>query len=250
MSSHVNEVLERNLKNLRENHYPGRGIVIGLTPDQLHYVQIYWIMGRSENSQNRIFVEENGFVRTEAFDSSKLTDPSLIIYSPIKFYEDHHIISNGDQTETIYHALSAGKTFENALDEREFEPDPPNFTPRISGLLQIGTAVPRYKLSILKSFYNDPQYCIRNIYNYEKAIPGFGHCITTYAANGAPIPSFEGEPFIVSVFDDINETLDFYWNTLNRETKVAVLAKYIHVENGKVTINCINKHSYSGITQS
>ncbi|MFD1956884.1 IMP cyclohydrolase [Paenibacillus thailandensis] len=239
----MDSAMRTNSEKLKENPYPGRGILIGLTPDQKNMVQVYWIMGRSANSQNRIFIEENGFVRTEAYDPAKLLDPSLIIYSPIKFTDQYHIISNGDQTETILKALMNGKTFEDALNEREFEPDPPNFTPRISGLINVESK--SYKLSILKSFYNNPEYCIRNYYTYNSFVPGVAHCITTYETDGYPIPSFQGEPLILPMYNLIDETLDYYWSLLNSKTKVAILAKYIDVETKETVIKCINKYSYA-----
>lgn len=244
MESNYAGIIEKNVENLKNNDYPGRGIVIGLTPDQNHFVQIYWIMGRSENSQNRVFIEENGFIRTEAFDPKKLADPSLIIYSPIKFINNQHIITNGDQTETIFESLQKGKTFEDALNEREFEPDPPNFTPRISGLLNMERRPYNYKLSILKSFYNNPEFCIRNIYNYNDPVPGIGHCITTYEKDGDPIPSFQGEPFILPIFNKLEENLQYYWSLINSDTKVAMLVKFIHVDTKDTTIKIFNKHSH------
>lgn len=234
--------IAQNSQMLNNNTYPGRGMIIGLTPDQKHLVQVYWIMGRSENSQNRVFVEERGFVRTEAHDPSKLIDPSLIIYSPIKFIEDKHIVSNGDQTDTIYNAIKNGKSFEEALNEREFEPDPPNYTPRISGIIDVGSASHSYKLSILKSFYNNPEYCIRNVFNYSSPVSGIGHCITTYSSDGDPIPSFEGEPFILELFDDIDVTLNHYWNLIDSKHKVAILVKFINTETKETAIKIINKH--------
>lgn len=242
MLGKMKELILQNSQTLKSNTYPGRGIIIGLTPDQKHLVQVYWIMGRSENSQNRVFIEENGFVRTEAYDPSKLIDPSLIIYSPIKFIEDIHIVSNGDQTDTIYNAFKKGNSFEDALNEREFEPDPPNYTPRISGVIDMASASYSYKLSILKSFHNNPEYCIRNVFNYSSPVPGVGHCITTYFSDGDPIPSFEGEPFILELFDDIDATLSHYWNLIDSDHKVAMLAKYINKETKESTIKIINKH--------
>ena len=172
-------IARENSEKLKKNSYPGRGIVLGLNSDGDKLIQIYWIMGRSENSRNRIFVEEDGFVRTKAFDESKLEDPSLIIYYPLKTIGKYHIISNGDQTDTVYDVLKENKTFEEALMNRTFEPDAPNYTPRITGLMELG-GQNAYSLSILKTQDGNPDTCIRNFYNYEKAVPSIGHCIHTY----------------------------------------------------------------------
>ncbi len=234
-------ILNKNLEALKSNPYPGRGIIIGMTPDALKMVQVYWIMGRSENSRNRIFVaEKNMAVRTQAFDESKLTDPSLIIYTPIRSLGTVHIVSNGDQTDTIYNRYDGGGSFEEALREREFEPDGPNFTPRISGVVTLADPNGAYKLSIIKSFYNSSRTCIRNIYHYEKAVPGIGHCITTYMGNGDPLPSFEGEPYILPVTNDIRETLELYWNLLSEDNRVSILVKYIDIQTNKSEIEIKN----------
>jgi len=234
---------DANYNLLKSNTYPGRGIIIGMSPDAKHLVQVYWIMGRSENSRNRVFVEEDGFVRTKAFDESKLTDPSLIIYFPAKHSDGRHIITNGDQTDTIFETMERGGSFEDALNTRCFEPDAPNFTPRISGIVDLNDRKYAYKLSILKSFNNEGTFCIRNYFNYEKAVPGVGHCIHTYAQDGNPIPSFSGEPYELELFDDIDETIQHYWNALNEENKVSILAKYINVGDGSFKIRIINKNT-------
>ena len=214
--------------------YPGRGIVIGMTPDGKHMVQVYWIMGRSENSRNRIFAMDNGFVKTEAFDISKLSDPSLVIYYAAKNYDNVHIVTNGDQTDTIYEM----KSFEGALNTRTFEPDSPNFTPRISGIYNDG----KYKLSILKSIGNNSDYCVRQYFNYDKPIAGIGHCIHTYDCDGNPLPSFSGEPYQVPLYDCIEETADYYWSRLNEENKISLFVKFIDIENNKYNIKIINKN--------
>jgi IMP cyclohydrolase len=240
----MHNVLMRNLNNLKLNVYPGRGIVIGMSPDSTKMVQIYWIMGRSENSRNRIFVlEENKDVQNAAFDESKLIDPSLIIYKPIRSLDKVHIISNGDQTETIYRQYKQGGSFEKAINEREFEPDAPNFTPRISGVVDLFDQDFAYKLSIIKSFYNNSEVCIRNVYSFSESIPGIGHCLTTYKGNGNPIPSFEGEPFILPVTDNIKETLDLYWNVLNEQNRISVLVKHIDIQTNQIEIEIKNKLS-------
>lgn len=237
-----NKLSEKNIKKLSSNTYPGRGIVIGLSPDSNSIIQVYWIMGRSENSRNRVFIEENGFVRTQAFDHKKLVDPSLIIYYPVKFYNNKHIVSNGDQTDTIYSALRNSETFEKALNKRKFEPDEPNFTPRISGLVDLDDKEPVYSLSILKSMYNNSGICIRNYFNYSGMIEGFGHCIHTYAGDGIPLPSFEGEPCIVRLFDDMDKVAVYYWDILNDDNKVSLLVKFIDKYSGQSKIKIINRN--------
>ena len=231
----------KNAGELKENAYPGRGIVLGATPDDKKLVQIYWIMGRSENSRNRIFLKEGEFVRTKAYDESKVKDPSLIIYFPVKVDGTRHIVSNGDQTDTVYAFLKAGKSMEEALHTREFEPDAPNFTPRITGFMDLGSPV-AYTLSILKTHNGNPAYPVRHFYNYEKAIPGTGHLIHTYASDGDPLPSFSGEPKIMPVYSGIKENLDFYWSLLNVENRVSLMVKTIDRQTGKTDIEIINKH--------
>jgi len=234
--------LTSNLEKLKNNSYPGRGIIIGMSPDSRHMIQVYWIMGRSENSRNRIFEEENGFVRTKAFDDSKLVDPSLIIYYPAKHYMDRHIITNGDQTDTIFNALVEGDSFEDALNTRCFEPDAPNFTPRISGAVSLKDSQYAYQLSILKSFYNSGDSSIRYFFNYEKGIPGVGHCIHTYTGDGNPLPSFAGEPYELELLDDIEKTTELYWNTLDKTNKISLLTKFINIKDGTFSIRIINKN--------
>lgn len=234
--------MEDNYKKLVSNVYPGRGIIIGMSPDSQNMVQVYWIMGRSVNSRNRIFEEDKGFVRTKAYDESKVVDPSLIIYYPVKHIGGYHIVSNGDQTDTIYEALSKGKSFENALDTRCFEPDAPNFTPRISGIVNLKGSQYAYKLSILKSFNNSGDSCSRHFYNYEKGIPGIGHCIHTYSQDGNPLPSFAGEPYELELFNDINDTARCYWDALNEENRISLLVKYICEEDGSFETRIINKY--------
>ena len=238
----IQTIAKMNEKELSKNSYPGRGIIMGLSPDSQNHIQVYWIMGRSQNSRNRVFVQENGFIRTKAYDESKLTDPSLIIYYPVKFIQNAHIVSNGDQTDTIYQALQSGGAFENALNTREFEPDAPNFTPRISGMIDLGDSIHIYKLSILKSEDQNSKHCIRNYFNYSKGIPGLGHCLHTYTGDGQPLPSFEGEPYPMPLFNDIEETANHYWNMLNAENRVSLLTKYIHCQTHEVRIRIINRN--------
>jgi len=240
--NYLNETAAANVEKLKRNPYPGRGIVIGQTPDGLNFVQVYWIMGRSGNSRNRVFEEVNGFVRTRAFDEAKVTDPSLIIYYPLKNTADRHIISNGDQTETIYESFKKGGTFEAALQTREFEPDAPNFTPRISGALDLNHPEYRYKLSLIKTSFNNPEYCERHFFNYRKAIPGIGHCLHTYSGDGDPLPSFAGEPYPVTLGGEPREVAEFYWNLLNYENKVSLLVKFIDSRTGGARLIILNKN--------
>jgi len=229
-------------KKLKQNTYPGRGIVIGMTPDGKNYVQVYWIMGRSENSRNRIFEVEEGFVKTKAFDISKLEDPSLIIYYPVKNVNNYHIVTNGDQTDTIYDYIKDGKTFKEALDTREFEPDPPNYTPRISGYVDCTLQKATYGLSILKTIDNNEELPQKNYFYYNNFIKGFGHCIHTYNEDGNPIPSFTGEPYLVKVDNDIEKNTEYFWNLLDEDNKVSLLVKYINVSDKNIKIKILNKN--------
>ncbi|WP_281367618.1 IMP cyclohydrolase [Paenibacillus germinis] len=224
-----------------ENPYPGRTLILGMTPSGSHYVQVYWIMGRSTNSRNRIFELDGTNVRNQAFDPAKVEDPSLIIYYPIRHWEDVHIVTNGDQTETIYEGLQNNRTFEQSLMLREFEPDVPHYTPRISGVVNTNTK--QYSLSILKTHDNDPSVCLRNSYHFSKFKNGTGHCIHTYESeqNGTLKP-FEGEPFEVPLFDSIHEIADFYWKRVNSENKIALLVKFIDIQNCNIQIEIRNKH--------
>ncbi|MBC8547280.1 IMP cyclohydrolase [Clostridiaceae bacterium NSJ-31] len=227
---------------LSENSYPGRGIVIGRSDDGEHAVIAYFIMGRSENSRNRVFVEQGDGIRTQAFDPSKLTDPSLIIYAPVRVFRNEDtsvtIVTNGDQTDTIYDAFAAGNTFEDALRTRTFEPDAPNYTPRISG----GVEGFDYKLSILKSADGDPSSTRRYFYEYRNPLAGQGHFIHTYRCDGNPIPSFEGEPEQVELVGDIDEFTDLVWNNLNPDNKVSLFTRYINVKTGEVQTRIVNKN--------
>jgi len=242
VSARRQELADMTIRQLKANAYPGRGIIIGLTPDAARYVQVYWIMGRSENSRSRIFVrEEGGFLRTEARDPAKLSDPSLIIYYPLRHEGGAHIVTNGDQTDTIWEALRAGGTFEQALATRTYEPDPPNFTPRISGLVDLNDRQNAYKLSILKSGENDESQTKRQFFHYEQAIAGYGHFISTYVGDGTPLPSFTGEPQLTPLFDDEQETARYYWGLLNEDNKISLLVKTIRIADGATTLTVINK---------
>lgn len=234
-------IAEANAENLRKNTYPGRGIVLGATQDGTKLAQIYWIMGRSENSRNRVFQEEAGFVRTRAYDESKLTDPSLIIYYPVRHHQDVHVVSNGDQTDTVVAFVKSGRSWSDALMTRTFEPDAPNFTPRITGIMDL-RAPWAYALSILKSQDGNELHCLRHFYYFDKAIAGYGHCIHTYQGDGNPLPSFSGEPYIMPVPDDAEQACQLYWSLLNEENRISLLAKYIDISNGAFEIRIINRH--------
>lgn len=236
------QLADNTISRLKTNAYPGRGIIIGLTPDGTRYLQVYWIMGRSENSRNRIFVpEDNGYLRTEARDPAKLSDPSLIIYYPLRHEGRAHIVTNGDQTDTIWEALRSGGTFEQALATRTYEPDPPNFTPRISGIVDLNDPQNAYKLSILKSNHNDETQTKRHYFHYERAIAGYGHFISTYVGDGNPLPSFEGEPQLAPLFDNEQETARYYWDLLNEDNKISLLVKSIRLSDGAAKLTVINK---------
>lgn len=228
-------------KELSSNAYPGRGIVIGKSADSKNAVIIYFIMGRSENSRNRIFELNDRDMKTKAFDESKLSDPSLIIYSPVRVYENKTIVTNGDQTDTIYDFLADGKGFCKALKTREFEPDAPNYTPRISGMICMHDGDFKYKMSILKSADGNPDCCNRYFYNYSP-IAGEGKFIHTYKQDGDPIPSFEGEPKTVAIGNDINETANNVWNALNEENKVSLFVRYIPLNGEEESTVIINKN--------
>ncbi len=229
-------------KELKANSYPGRGIIIGETPDHTKAVTAYFIMGRSENSRNRIFVEEGSGIRTQAFDPSKLVDPSLIIYSPVRVLGNKTIVTNGDQTDTIYQLMDRQQTFEQALRTREFEPDAPNYTPRISGILHIEEGNFHYAMSILKTQNGNPDTCNRYTFAYHNPIAGEGHFIHTYLGDGSPLPSFEGEPKLVSILDRLEDFADLIWNSLNEENKVSLFVRYISLSDRSYQSKIINKH--------
>lgn len=229
-------------QELSSNSYPGRGIIIGRTPDGSKAVAAYFIMGRSSNSRNRIFVEDGDGIRTQAYDPSKLEDPSLIIYAPVRVLGNKTIVTNGDQTDTIYDGMDHQMTFEQSLRSRTFEPDGPNYTPRISGILHIESGTYNYALSILKSNGGDPSSCHRYTFAYEQPKAGEGHFIHTYMQDGDPLPSFEGEPKLVSVADDIDAFTDLIWNNLNEENKVSLFVRYIDLASGTWETRIVNKH--------
>ena len=234
--------IEEELKN---NSYPGRGIIIGKTPDGKKAVTAYFIMGRSENSRNRIFVEDGEGIRTQAFDPSKLSDPSLIIYAPVRVMGNKTIVTNGDQTDTIYDfirdGLFPGYSFEAALATRTFEDDAPNFTPRISGVVDMRLG--GYKLSILKSCEGNDDSVQRQTFDYPQPVAGEGHLLTTYQKNGDPIPSFAGEPVRVAVDEsDPGEYAGKLWAALNADNKVSLFVRCIELGTGDYEDVILNKY--------
>ncbi|MGN0398582.1 MAG: IMP cyclohydrolase [Blautia sp.] len=229
-------------QELRENAYPGRGIVIGKSQDGTKAVTAYFIMGRSENSRNRVFVGEGEGIRTQAFDPSKLTDPSLIIYAPVRVLGNKTIVTNGDQTDTIYEGMDKQLTFEQSLRCREFEPDGPNYTPRISGIMHIENGKYNYAMSILKSNNGNPESCNRYTYAYENPTAGEGHFIHTYMHDGNPLPSFEGEPKLVAIPDDIDAFTKSVWESLNEDNKVSLFVRFIDIATGKYETRIVNKN--------
>ena len=225
---------------LRTNPYPGRGIVLGSSPDGEKSVIAYFIMGRSENSRNRVFVETPDGIRTQAHDPSKMTDPSLIIYAPVRVFGSATVVTNGDQTDTIREGLAAGRSFAEALRKRTFEPDKPNYTPRISGLVDKDGG---YTLSILKSADGNPASCRRYFFEYGDPLAGQGHYIHTYMGDGDPLPSFEGEPEQVAIPCDTPEALaDLVWDSLNADNKVSLFVRYIDLATGTWESVIKNKH--------
>ena len=228
-------------QDLAGNSYPGRGIVIGQSADGKQAVIAYFIMGRSENSRNRVFVEEGAGIRTQAFDPAKLSDPSLVIYAPVRVLGEATIVTNGDQTDTIYDFMSEGKTFEEALRTRTFEPDGPNYTPRISGIVERRQGSFTYKLSILKSCDGDPDFAQRFFFEYAPK-PGLGHFIHTYKQDGDPIPSYEGEPTPVLIEGDIDAFTASLWENLNQDNKVSLFVRTIDLTTGGTETRIVNKN--------
>ncbi|SHN58515.1 IMP cyclohydrolase [Butyrivibrio hungatei DSM 14810] len=223
--------------------YPGRGIVIGTSTDGKYAVCAYFIMGRSENSRNRVFVEEGEGIRTQAFDPSKMEDPSLIIYAPVRVLGNSTIVTNGDQTDTIYDLMKAGQTFEQSLRTRQFEPDAPNYTPRISGIMNVADGKYDFAMSILKSDHGDASQCIRNTFTYDNPKAGQGYFIHTYMGDGNPLPSYEGEPTLVSIEGDIDTFTKNVWEALNADNKVSLFTRYIDIATGKYESRIINKNA-------
>ena len=229
-------------QELSTNTYPGRGIVIGRTPDGTKAVTAYFIMGRSENSRNRIFVTDGDGIRTGAYDPSKLEDPSLIIYAPVRVLGNKTIVTNGDQTDTIYEGMDCQMTFEQSLRARTFEPDAPNYTPRISGILHIESNAYNYAMSILKSNNKSPEGCNRFTFAYHNPAAGEGHFIHTYQGDGTPLPSFEGEPKFIGISGGIDEFTELLWQNLNEENKVSLFVRYINLADGTYESRIVNKN--------
>ncbi len=227
---------------LKGNDYPGRGIIIGKSADGKNAVTAYFIMGRSVNSRNRVFTATEDGIKTEAFDPSLLTDPHLIIYSPVRVLGNKTIVTNGDQTDTIYELMDKQQTFEQALRTREFEDDAPNYTPRISGIMHVENNTYNYALSILKSAEGNPDSCERFTYSYTNPLNGIGHFIHTYMGDGNPLPSFEGEPEKIALEGDIDSFTDLLWNSLNNDNKVSLFVRYIDIATGKADTRIVNKN--------
>ena len=230
-------------EELRSLAYHGRGIIIGKSADSKKAVTAYFIMGRSENSRNRVFVAEGDAMRTKAFDESKMTDPHLIIYYPVRVLGNKTIVTNGDQTDTIYELMDKQMTFEQALRTREFEDDKPNFTPRISGIIHREDGSMNFAMSILKSAEGDESSCERFTYAYSNPVAGKAKFIHTYNCDGNPLPSFEGEPKTLELPDvDIDELTDLIWTNLNEDNKVSLFVRYIDLANGECETRIVNKN--------
>ncbi len=226
---------------IRDNSYVGRGIVIGRSEDGKKAVTAYFIMGRSQNSRNRIFTKKDDVLFTEPFDASKVEDPSLIIYAALRKYENKLIVTNGDQTDTIFEGLKNGVSFHESLKSREFEPDAPNFTPRISGIINFGDKDFDYEMSILKSADENGSACNRYTFAYP-SLPGLGHFVHTYVCDGNPIPTFQGEPERVAIPNDIDEFTDKLWDALNEDNKISLYVSYTDVETKAEETRLINKN--------
>ncbi|MBR6390304.1 MAG: IMP cyclohydrolase [Lachnospiraceae bacterium] len=226
---------------LSGNVYPGRGVLIGRSADGACAVSAYFIMGRSTNSRNRIFIEDGAGIRTEAYDPALLSDPSLIIYAPVRVYGNTTIVTNGDQTDTIFDGIADELTFEQSLRSREYEPDAPNYTPRISGIMNVKDGSYDYAMSILKS-NADATGCDRYTYTYENPVAGEGRIIHTYMGDGDPLPSFEGEPVRIALSDDIDAFTDKLWKALNEDNKVSLFVRYIRIADGTYETRIVNRH--------
>ena len=229
-------------QELRSNAYPGRGIVIGRSEDGSKAVTAYFIMGRSANSRNRVFTEDGEGIRTQAFDPARLEDPSLIIYAPVRVLGNKTIVTNGDQTDTIYEGMDHQMTFEQSLRSREFEPDAPNYTPRISGIMHIENGGYNYAMSILKSNNGNPDSCLRFTYAYEAPAAGEGRFIHTYMHDGDPLLSFEGEPKAVGISGNIDQFTDMIWNSLDQDNKVSLFVRFIDIASGAYETRIVNKN--------
>lgn len=245
MYPHIVSLAAKNLDWLSTNEYPGRGLILGCNAAGTHLVQIYWIMGRSENSRNRVFGSKGGRLFTEAADPSKMKDPSLIIYNAMLEREGAFLVSNGDQTDTAMAHLIGGDAFAIALRDREYEPDAPNYTPRITGLCSLNGQHPEASISILrKSPWGSG--CDRINFSYETLEPGYGHCVTTYMDDGNPLPSFTGEPLLMPLGKEQQEVLETYWNALDGENLVSLAVKFINRDSGKSEILIENNYKKVG----
>lgn len=229
-------------RHLVANRYPGRGLVLGRSTDGQAWLQLYWIMGRSANSRNRVFVADGATLRTEPFDASSVEDPSLILYDAMLELGRAYLVSNGDQTRTVYETLARGGSFEGALETREREPDAPNFTPRISGMLDLRGSEPRFALSLLKASAADPAHTDRHSFRPAPPPPGFGLGLTTYRGDGSPLPSFEGEPLWLPLDGHPEAVLARYWDALDRENRVALALKRIPLSGGPGALLVRNRH--------
>ena len=231
-------------ERIAPNPYPGRGIILGKTPDGKHAAFAYFIMGRSDNSRNRIFTkEEDGTVRTEPYDASRVKEPSLIIYAPVRAYENHVVVTNGDQTDTVVEGLKQGLSFSESLKSREFEPDAPNLTPRISGVFHFENGSFTYEMSILKSADPEGSACNRFTYDYAP-LSGLGHFIHTYMGDGNPLPTFTGEPERVFMNDDIDAFTNEIWENLDADNKISLIVRYYDATSGElVSERLINKYT-------
>ena len=227
---------------LKENGYVGRGVLMGRSPSGKKAAMAYFIMGRSENSQNRVFIEKGEELIIHPFDESKVEDPSLIIYAPVRVSGANTIVTNGDQTDTIYDFLAAGKSFEAALRTRCFEPDAPNFTSRISGMMTLSDSGCAYKLSILKSADAAGSACLRQTFEYAEPLPGVGHFIHTYQTDGNPLPAFAGEPEQVALPETAEELADLLWSNLDVRYKISLFVRYIDIETGAAETRVVNRH--------
>ena len=227
---------------LKENGYVGRGVLMGRSPSGKKAAMAYFIMGRSENSQNRVFIEKGEELIIHPFDESKVEDPSLIIYAPVRVSGANTIVTNGDQTDTIYDFLAVGKSFEAALRTRCFEPDAPNFTSRISGMMTLSDSGCAYKLSILKSADAAGSACLRQTFEYAEPLPGVGHFIHTYQTDGNPLPAFAGEPEQVALPETAEELAELLWNNLDARYKISLFVRYIDIETGAVETRVVNRH--------
>ncbi len=232
-------------EELANNSYPGRGIIIGKSADGKNAVTAYFIMGRSVNSRNRVFTPTEDGIKTEAADPSKLSDPHLIIYAPVRVLGNKTIVTNGDQTDTIYELMDKQQTFEQSLRTREYEDDAPNYTPRISGIMHIGEGKYNYAMSIIKSADGNPDSIERFTYSYNNPLDGIGHFIHTYMSDGNPLPSFEGEPKKIEINDDLDNFAKKLWNALNEDNKVSLFVRYINIQTGEAETKIINKYTKS-----